>query len=156
MNLNSKLWLALFVFFHCATHAEVIGSVDTAFNLVGADDKVVIEVFDDPMVKGVSCYLAMSETGGITAAVNLARDSTNIILDCQQTGPIALRDDIRAGKRDNEEVFEKTGAMVFKVMQVRRFYDPKRNSLVYLGYGNIAADGSISQALSVVPIRYLP
>lgn len=156
MNLRSTLCLALVLVCHCAARAEVIGSVDTAFNLVGADDKVVIEVFDDPLVGGVSCYLAMSQAGGITAAVNLARDSTNIVLDCQQTGPIALRDDIRAGKRDNEEVFGKSGALVFQVMQVRRFYDRKRNTLIYIGYGNIVADGSISQTLSVVPIRYLP
>lgn len=30
--------------------AEEIGSVDTAFKLLGANHKIVMDVFDDPMV----------------------------------------------------------------------------------------------------------
>jgi CreA protein len=35
--------------------AEPIGSVDTAFILIGPDHKVVVEAFDDPKVDGVTC-----------------------------------------------------------------------------------------------------
>lgn len=31
--------------------SEVIGSVDTAFKLLGANHKIVMEVFDDPLVQ---------------------------------------------------------------------------------------------------------
>lgn len=45
-------------------HAEEIGSVDTVFKLIGPDHKIVVEAFDDPDVKNVTCYLSRAKTGG--------------------------------------------------------------------------------------------
>ena len=38
-------------------HAEEIGSVDTVFKMIGPDHKIVVEAFDDPDVKNVTCYV---------------------------------------------------------------------------------------------------
>jgi hypothetical protein len=38
------------------------------------DHKVVVEVFDDPLVEGVSCYVSRARTGGVKGAVGLAKD----------------------------------------------------------------------------------
>ncbi|MFX7895005.1 CreA family protein, partial [Acinetobacter baumannii] len=38
--------------------AEPIGSVDTAFKLVGPDHKIVVDAYDDPKVGGVACYVS--------------------------------------------------------------------------------------------------
>ena len=46
--------------------AEEIGAVDTAFKLIGANHKIVVEAFDDPKVKGVTCFLSMARKGGIS------------------------------------------------------------------------------------------
>ena len=46
--------------------ADEIGSVDTAFKLIGANHKIVVEAFDDPKVKGVTCFLSMARKGGIS------------------------------------------------------------------------------------------
>lgn len=46
-------------------HAEEIGSVDTVFKLLGPDHKIVVEAFDDPDVKNVTCYISRAKTGGI-------------------------------------------------------------------------------------------
>lgn len=44
-------------------HAEEIGSVDTVFKLLGPDHKIVVEAFDDPDVKNVTCYISRAKTG---------------------------------------------------------------------------------------------
>ena len=46
------------------THAEIVGDVSTTFRWVGANNKIVVDVFDDPKVNGVSCYLSHAKTGG--------------------------------------------------------------------------------------------
>ena len=41
------LWSSCLLLLPFAAHAELIGSVDTAFKLIGPDHKVIVEVFDD-------------------------------------------------------------------------------------------------------------
>ena len=43
-------------------HAEEIGSVDTVFKMIGPDHKIVVEAFDDPDVKNVTCYVSRAKT----------------------------------------------------------------------------------------------
>ncbi len=115
--------------------AEKLGHVDTKFKWMGPDDKIVVEAFDDPAVAGVTCYLSRAKTGGISGGIGIAEDKSDASIACQQTGPINLPDDIRSGKRDTEQVFKQRTSLVFKTMQVVRFYDQKRNTLVYMVYG---------------------
>lgn len=42
-------------------HAEEIGSVDTVFKMIGPDHKIVVEAFDDPDVKNVTCYVSRAK-----------------------------------------------------------------------------------------------
>jgi catabolite regulation protein CreA len=50
----------------------------------------VVEVFDDPLVQGVSCYVSRAKTGGIKGAFGLAEDPSNFSVNCQQTGAITF------------------------------------------------------------------
>lgn len=135
-----------------AVHAEEIGSVDTVFKLFGPDHKIVVEAFDDPQVKNVTCYLSRAKTGGIKGGLGLAEDTSDAAISCQQVGPISLSDTIKQGKGRGEVVFQKRTSLVFKRLQVVRFYDEKRNSLVYLTYSDRVVEGSPKNALSAVPI----
>ncbi len=132
--------------------AEEIGNVSTKFKMLGPNDKVVIEVFDDPGVPGVSCYLSRAKTGGMAGAFGVAEDTSDASIACRQIGPVSLSDDIRNGKEDGEEVFKKRTSLVFKSMQVVRFYDKKRNVLVYLTFSDKVIEGSPKNSISVVPI----
>lgn len=136
----------------CSASAEVIGSVDTKFKWFGPDDKIVIEAFDDPDVPGVTCYLSRAKTGGVSGAVGLAEDRSDASLACRQIGHIELSEDIRKGKRDGDEVFKKRTSVMFKTMQVVRFYDPKRNALVYLTYSDKVVEGSPKNSVTAVAI----
>ncbi|MDX6038765.1 protein CreA [Scandinavium lactucae] len=135
-----------------AAHAEQIGSVDTVFKMIGPDHKIVVEAFDDPDVKNVTCYISRAKTGGIKGGLGLAEDTSDAAISCQQVGPIEVSDKIKKGKSEGEVVFQKRTSLVFKKLQVVRFYDAKRNALVYLTYSDKVVDGSPKNAISAVPI----
>lgn len=145
--------LALSCILHTATAlAEEIGSVSTKFKMLGPNDKVVIEAFEDPGVPGIACYLSRAKTGGISGAFGVAEDTSDASLACRQIGPVQLADAIRSGDEDGEEVFKKRTSLIFKTMQVVRFYDRKRNVLIYLTYSDRVIEGSPKNSISVVPI----
>ena len=129
-------------------HAEEIGSVDTAFILVGPDHKVVVEVFDDPSVEGVSCYVSRAKTGGIKGAVGLAKDPSRFSIACRQVGPIKFSKPLPR----QEEVFKESASFIFKSVRVVRIIDPKRNALTYLTYSDKIIDGSPDNAITAVAV----
>ena len=153
-NMKYKLLLipALFMALTGGLRAEEIGSVDTVFKWLGPDHKIVVEAFDDPDVKNVTCYLCRAKTGGIKGGLGLAEDTSDAAISCQQVGPIELSDKIKAGKAQGDVVFQKRTSLVFKKLQVVRFYDAKRNTLAYLTYSDKVVEGSPKNALSAVPI----
>ncbi|MCP4409318.1 MAG: protein CreA [Gammaproteobacteria bacterium] len=134
-------------------HAEQIGSVSTKFKFLGPNDKIVIEAFDDPEIKGVTCYLSHAKTGGISGAVGVAEDTSDASIACRQTGSISLPDDVRSGRSNGDEVFKKRTSLIFKSMQVVRFYDPARNALVYLTFSDRVIEGSPKNSVTAVPIQ---
>ncbi|MDC1174719.1 protein CreA [Bacteriovoracaceae bacterium] len=140
-------FLILFFMFNAA-QAEEIGHVDTSFKLLGPNHKIVIEAFDDPKVQGVSCHLSRAKTGGIKGGLGLAEDLSDASIACRQVGPVKFRSKLKNG----EEVFHQKTSLVFKSMQVVRFYDSKRNTLIYLVYSDKLINGSPKNAISSVPI----
>lgn len=153
-NMKYKLLLipTLFMALTGGLRAEEIGSVDTVFKWLGPDHKIVVEAFDDSDVKNVTCYLSRAKTGGIKGGLGLAEDTSDAAISCQQVGPIELSDKIKAGKAQGDVVFQKRTSLVFKKLQVVRFYDAKRNTLAYLTYSDKVVEGSPKNALSAVPI----
>lgn len=148
---NSLLSLVVLITSYSA-FAEKIGSVDTVFKLFGPDHKIVVEAFDDPDVQNVTCYISRAKTGGIKGGLGLAEDTSDAAISCQQVGPVTLSDKIQSGKANGEVVFRKRTSLVFKKLQVVRFYDAKRHALIYLSYSDKVVDGSPKNALSAVPI----
>jgi CreA protein len=143
---NSVLGLLLIL--PLALSAEEIGEVSTVFKWVGPNDKIIVEAFDDPKVTGVTCYLSRAKTGGIKGGVGLAEDRAEASLACRQVGPIAFKGELK----DGEEVFKERTSLVFKSMQVVRFFDRKRNTLVYLVYSDRIIEGSPQNAVTAIPI----
>ncbi|SMC20787.1 CreA protein [Andreprevotia lacus DSM 23236] len=129
-------------------HAEEIGSVDTAFQLLGPDHKVVVEAFDDPAVQGVACYISRAKKGGLKGMVGLARDPSRFSVACRQIAPLKFTHPLPA----NEEVFSVGASFVFKHVRVVRMVDPKRNALIYLTYSDKLIDGSPDNAVTAVPV----
>ncbi len=135
-----------------AAVAEQIGSVSTKFKVLGPNDKIVVEAFDDPDIKGATCYLSRAKTGGISGAVGVAEDTADASIACRQIGSIQLTDEIKNGKKDGDEVFKKSTSLLFKSLQVVRFYDAERNVLIYLAYSDRIIEGSPKNSISIIPI----
>lgn len=132
--------------------AEEIGEVSTVFKWLGPNDKIVVEAFDDPKVEGVTCYLSRAKTGGVKGGLGLAEDRSDASIDCRQVGPISF-----TGKlEDGEEVFKQRTSLIFKTMQVVRFFDPKRNALIYLVYSDRVIEGSPQNSMAAIPIMPWP
>ena len=130
-----------------AAAAETVGSVDTAFKFLGPDHKVVVEVFDDPKVGGVSCYLSRAKTGGIKGAIGLAEDKAEASVACRQVGALQFKGKVPK----QEEVFTERASLFFKRVRVVRMVDVKRNALVYLVYSDKLIDGSPQNSVTAVP-----
>lgn len=152
MTMKKLLMVTAVIFTSLSVRAEVVGSVDTVFKVFGPDHKIIVEAFDDPDVKNVTCYISRAKTGGIKGGLGLAEDTSDAAISCQQVGPVALSDNIAQGKSEGEVVFRKRTSLVFKKLQVVRFYDKNRNALIYLSYSDKVVNGSPKNALSAVPI----
>jgi CreA protein len=133
--------------------AEVIGTVDTVFHMLSRDDDIVVEAFDDPDIQGVTCYLSRARKGGVKGMLGVAEDPSDASIECVRTGPITVPEDIRSGKRDGERVFKKSTSLIFKSMQVIRFYDKKRNVLVYMVYSDRVVEGSPKNSVACVKVE---
>jgi CreA protein len=132
-----------------ASQAEEIGSVDTQFKLFGPDHKIVVEAFDDPKIEGITCHLSRSRKGGFKWMVGLAEETSDASIACRQVGPIRVTGELKEGER----VFSESRSLIFKKLQVVRFFDKKRQTYIYLVYSDRVIEGSPQNAISTVPVQ---
>lgn len=144
-----KLLLVVASVLAFSAHAEEIANVSTSFNLLGSNDRITIEAFDDPRIPGVACHLSRAVKGGAMADIGLSNDPSNSSIACRQVGPIAMP----ANLPKNEAVFEAKQSPFFKTMHVVRFFDTKRNVLIYLVYSDKLIEGSRKNSISTVPVQ---
>ena len=137
-------WLAT----ACAAQAKPVGEVDTVFKFIGPDHKIVVDAYDDPGVKGVTCYVSRAKTGGIKGGLGLAEDKAEASIACRQTGPISFAKPLK----QQEEMFSERISLVFKRLRVVRMVDSARNTLVYLTYSDRVIEGSPQNSVTAVPV----
>ncbi len=125
-----------------------VGEVSSGFQLFGKDDRIVVEAFSDPRIKGVTCHICRTKKGGFLGDVGIAEDKSNASIACRQTGSIK----VPKGLKQGQEVFKKDTSMFFKKMRVVRFYDRQVNTLIYLVYSRTLLSGSPKCSISTVPI----
>jgi CreA protein len=124
------------------------GEISTNFRWLGPNDRIVVDGFDDPKVKGVACHISRAVTGGLRGELGLAEDTSDASIACRQVGPIQIPPDLQNG----EPVFEERRSFIFKRLHVVRFYDKPRNVLVYVSYSDRIIRGSPKNAISSVPV----
>lgn len=128
------------------------GEISTHFRWIGPNDKIVIDGFDDPKIQGVACHISRAQTGGMKGELGVAEDTSDVSIACRQVGPIKIIGEIK----DGERVFDERRSLVFKRLQVVRFFDPKRNVLIYVAYSDRVIEGSPKNSISTVPIMSWP
>jgi CreA protein len=128
-----------------------IGEVDTTFRLVGRNDRVVVDRYDDPRVDGVSCYVSRAETGGVAGSFGLATDPNRFSIACRATGAVTVHG---GDLPKNEVVFGEKMSPFFKVVRVSRLYDKDKRVLVYLVWSTITlgTGGAAFNSVTAVPL----
>ncbi|VVE38616.1 CreA [Pandoraea morbifera] len=129
-------------------YAERIGDVSTAFKFLGPDHKIVVDAYDDPKVRGVTCYVSRAKTGGLKGMVGLAEDKAEASIACRPVGPISFTGPLPK----EEEVFSEGMSPLFKRLRIVRMVDRARNTLVYLTYSDKLIDGSPQNSVTAVPV----
>jgi CreA protein len=124
-----------------------IGSVSTNFRLIGPNDKVVVQRFDDPKVANVSCYASFAQTGGVSGGLGLATDPSQFALSCVAHGPVSIPADLP----QKEEVDAISASFLVKHFVLTRIVDTQANTLIYLLISTKIIHGSPANAVSAVP-----
>jgi len=108
---------------------------------------VVIKAMLDPKISGVTCHVSYVE-----ANLDLS-DPSDMSIACRQTGPITelQMKDIDLSK-NGEVVFKESLSILFKSLKVRRIYDAKQKTIMYLSYSTKETSGSHHHSLSTVPL----
>jgi CreA protein len=133
-----------------AADPTTIGSVDTTFRILGRNDRILVERYDDPRVQGVSCYVSRAETGGVKGSLGIATDPNRFSIACRAVGPVTVPDKLP----DNEVVFGASTSLFFKEIRVSRLFDKEKHVLVYVVWSTIALStgGSPFNSVTAVPL----
>lgn len=128
--------------------AEQVGEVGVDW--VGND--IIIEAIADPDVSGVTCHIAYFERGMFDrlSKGNWFEDPSNASISCRQTGPIVIGDIYR--DEDGEDVFRASRSIILKSLRVKRIFDEKNQTLIYVAHAAELTDGSAKVSMSTVPL----
>ncbi|MFC3122757.1 CreA family protein [Agaribacter flavus] len=140
---KSLFFLAL-VFTLVACSDKEVGDVSLG---VFTTKDIKIDALQDPIVTGVTCHIS-----SIEANLDLS-DPSDSSIACRQVGEIssAMLAEIDQSA-SGEVVFKKSKSIFFKNMKVRRIYDKKHQTLIYVSYSTKETSGSYKHSLSTVPL----
>jgi len=136
--------LLLILLFLASGCSEDVGKV--SLGLFTTKD-IFIDAKKDPKVPGVTCHITHVEANFDFS------DPSNTSIACRQTGPISAADLANIDHTKNGEIiFTESLSILFKSLKVRRIYDQKNNSLLYLSYSTKEINGSHHHSLSTVSL----
>src|SRR5579862_1824391 len=124
-----------------------IDAINTQFRWLGPDDKIIVERYDDPKVRNVSCYMSRAATGGVKGGLGFAEDPSRFSVACRAVGQI----DVPAGLPKSEVIGFASASLFFKTFQIYRAVDVEKNVLVYTVVSTKLINGSPFNSISVVP-----
>ena len=125
---------------------EVIDSVNTAWRLLGKNDRIEVISVKDPKIDGISCYVSYAKKGGAREVVGVEEDTSDASVWCVQTSPkIVIKE-----KLEKEDIFKKKSSILFKKTHVVRMFDEKEQTIIYLVYSDRLIEGSPNNAISAI------
>jgi CreA protein len=113
---------------------------------------IVVEAVADPKVQGVTCHISRFSRSVIDrlSKGDWFVDPSNSSISCHQTGPLTISniDTSTSG----EEVFSERLSLIFKSLAVRRIYDKKNMTLIYVIYSRQVKDASAKMSIATIPL----
>jgi CreA protein len=151
-RLAAALMMGLLLTGTAAKAQTRIGGVDTTFRLLGSNDRVVIDRYDDPDVPNVSCYVSRAETGGVKGSLGLAEDPSRFSIACRAVGPVSWP----ANLPKKQRIFTSSLSVFFKTLEVYRLLDPDKKVLLYVVISSRIKEGSPYNSITAVPTAGAP
>ena len=113
---------------------------------------IVVEAVADPKVQGVTCHISRFSRSVIDRLVKGGWfvDPSNSSIACHQTGPMTISDIDTS--MSGEEVFSERLSLIFKSLAVRRIYDKKNMTLIYVIYSRQVKDASAKMSIATIPL----
>jgi len=135
-----------------ATASTAVADDVGSFRNDWTGNSIVVEAVPDPKVAGVTCHITRFDRSLIDrlSKGNWFIDPSNSSIACRQTGPITIGDINTSPK--GEEVFSERISLIFKSLAVRRIFDKKNDTLIYVIYSRQVKDASAKMAISTVPL----
>ena len=127
--------------------SKEVGRISTNWRMVGPDDAVTVERYDDPKVQNIACYVSRAVTGGVSGAVGLATDPSRFSIACRAIGAVS----IPQGLPLREAAFSASASPLFKDITVHRMVDTEKNVLIYVVVSTRLINGSPFNSISAVP-----
>ena len=147
----TRLLLAFFAVFLIAAPASAADEVGS-FRNDWTGNRIVVEAIPDPKVQGITCHLSHFDRSIIDrlSKGNWFEDPSNTSIACRQTGAVTVGniDTSEAG----EEVFSERASLVFKSIAIRRIYDRRNDTLIYVAYSRQVQDASAKMSVTTVPL----
>ncbi len=113
---------------------------------------IVVEAVADPKVQGVTCHISRFSRSVIDrlSKGDWFVDPSNSSIACHQTGPMTISDIDTT--MSGEEVFSERLSLIFKSLAVRRIYDKKNTTLIYVIYSRQVKDASAKMGIATIPL----
>ena len=113
---------------------------------------IVVEAVADPKVQGVTCHISRFSRSVIDrlSKGDWFVDPSNSSIACHQTGPMTISDIDTS--MSGEEVFSERLSLIFKSLAVRRIYDKKNMTLIYVIYSRQVKDASAKMSIATIPL----
>jgi len=113
---------------------------------------IVVEAVTDPKIQGVTCHISRFSRGVIDrlSKGDWFIDPSNSSIACHQTGPMKIGDIDTS--MSGEEVFSERLSLIFKSLAVRRIYDKKNMTLIYVIYSRQVKDASAKMSIATIPL----
>ena len=140
--------IALLCLAAAGARAEQVGGFSNDWTGNG----LVVEAFADPQIAGITCDIVHFDRSVIDRLTkgNWFENPSNSAISCTRTGPVTIGK-IALGPK-GEEVFSQRMSLFFKSIAVRRIYDQKNDTLIYVAYSRQIKDASAKMGLSTVSL----
>jgi CreA protein len=134
---------ALLIFSSSVVVAKELATIETHTQRYGSH--IAISAYDDPLVKGVTCYVSESHSDGALGSGRITH-GTELTASCHQTGSIHI-----AGTVPRQaQVFTAESDPTFDSLHIIRVLDTERHSLVYFTYNEDEVAGDLPGRIYVI------
>jgi CreA protein len=134
---------ALLIFSSTTVLAKELATIETHTQRYGSH--IDISAYDDPLVKGVTCYVSESHSDGALGSGRITH-GTDLTASCHQTGNIRVGEAVPR----QAQVFTAELDPTFDSLHIIRVLDTERRSLVYFTYSENEAAGDLPGRIYVI------